>query len=89
MAPPTDPKDKEAMEFAKQVVEFLEHARTANCFRSLIIAAAPAFLGLLRERCSRPLADLINAEIDKDLSGLRSDEIRDHLDRILPLGLAI
>jgi protein required for attachment to host cells len=89
MSPPTDPKDKEAMEFAKTIVDHVEKARSAHRFRSLVVVAAPAFLGLLRERYSRPLADLIMAEIDRDLSGLRSEEIREHLDRILPLGLAV
>lgn len=70
---------KHARQFAKELAIELEGALRANKFHRLILIAAPRFLGLLRKEVSNDLAKHICFELDKDLTKLRADEIRNHL----------
>lgn len=72
-------RHKHARQFAKELASELESALQANKFHRLILIAAPRFLGLLRKQASSDLAKHICFELDKDLSKLRADEIRNHL----------
>jgi protein required for attachment to host cells len=73
------PKETEEIRFAHEVVGRLERARAAHSFDRLVVAAAPAFLGHLRDGMSAPLAAAVSLEIDKDYTALRADELRSHL----------
>jgi len=79
MVQPVEPKRHEAINFAIQIADYLESARNEGKFRKLYIIAAPAFLGLLRERFSASLADLVTQEINKNLVNLHAQDIRNHL----------
>ncbi len=74
-----DPKRTEAMNFARQIVERLESARTRGSFTRLVLIAAPEFLGLLRQDMSAPLAGLVTRSIDKNLVQADAGEILEHL----------
>jgi len=81
--PPTSPKVKERVYFADQIVDFLEENLKAGEFDRLYIIASSAFLGNLREAFSKSLAKTIAGEIDKDLTLMKPEEIRNHLPLVL------
>ncbi len=74
-----EPKRQEAIYFAKQLSEHLKSGRIRGLFHKLYIAAAPSFLGLLREKMDSHTAQLVAGEINKDLTQLDSATIRHHL----------
>ncbi|MDO8893868.1 host attachment protein [Nitrosomonas sp.] len=74
-----DPKEQEQIRFAKLLVDRLEQGRVANEFGRLVVVAAPAFLGRLRENFNTSLNALLSLEIDKDFTALRAEELRTRL----------
>ena len=84
MSSETDPKKYEDIEFAKTVSQHLEDARNKHTFNELIVVAAPAFLGLLREHLTAETLKLITLEIDKNLTQHSEEDIRQHLPDRLP-----
>ena len=79
----TDPKKIEMTDFAKQVVGYLDDARNANKISSLLLVASPSFLGELRTHLSTEASKSIVFELDKNLTRLSVDEIRQHLPKRL------
>jgi protein required for attachment to host cells len=79
MEPSSDPKRQEAVIFARQVAGNLDKARSLQKYQELIIVAAPAFLGMLREQLSRQVEQTIIREISKNISALSASEIQAHL----------
>lgn len=75
MEPHNTPKRLEAETFAKDINSYLDHARQQGHFTRLYIAAAPAFLGLLRLAFSHGTAGLIAGEVDKDLLHMNTKEL--------------
>lgn len=71
------PKEEEAIRFAKEVAETLRHDVAE--FDRLYVVAAPHFLGLLRPDLDKHVTAKIAAEIDKDLSLHNAADIRAHL----------
>lgn len=67
MVASTDPKRHEAEVFAREVIAHIEIARTSGKFDELILAASPAFLGLLRERMSSALRQRVIHTVSKNL----------------------
>jgi protein required for attachment to host cells len=63
----SSPRRHEAELFAKHVVEALVKAQREKCFERVVLIAAPAFLGHLREALPESLRSSIAAEVDKDL----------------------
>ena len=74
-----DPKEREALKFARQISEYLEAAQDESKFHKLVIVAAPRFLGHLRQCLSTRLNGLIAHEIDKNLTQQTAEDIRRHL----------
>ena len=79
MEPPVDPKEQEAMKFAKEVSQRLESGRQEGSFDRLVLVAAPHFLGLLRKSLSDATTKLVTEEIAKNLLQFNAQEIREHL----------
>jgi protein required for attachment to host cells len=79
-----EPKQQETIAFAKQVAEHLDAHRKTGDYHKLVIFAAPAFLGLLRERMNDPTNRLVVYESNKNLAQLSVDKIREHLPVPLP-----
>jgi protein required for attachment to host cells len=75
----TSPKEQESLKFAKRVADRLEAARIDGHYGKLVIAAAPRFLGQLRQHLSTTTTALIAQEIAKNLTQHPADEIRQHL----------
>jgi len=79
----SDAKHEAVMRFAEQVSEVIETGRIGDRFNRLYVIAAPAFLGVLRKQHSRATAQLVSAEIDKNLTTHDAVEIRKHLPQLL------
>lgn len=75
----TSPKDQEFHNFAKNIAQYLEHARSEGRFDRLYLAANPTLLGLLRESISSGTKKLIEQEVDKDMTHMKPDEIVNNL----------
>lgn len=80
-----DVSSEHARRFAKEVVSELTRAKQQRLFRDLILVAAPRFLGILRKQLHSELRRHICLELDKDLTKLKADELRNHLPKRLPL----
>ena len=77
--PATAATTHEAENFALELSRFLQKARTERRYDTLMLMAAPAFLGELRERLDVPTRDCVMLEIDKNLVQRNAAEIRGHL----------
>ncbi|MBV8157296.1 MAG: host attachment protein [Dyella sp.] len=77
--PDTEATEQEATNFAVQLSRFLHKARCDRKFDTLVLVAAPAFLGALRERLDVPTRERITLEVDKNLVQRSAGEIRSHL----------
>lgn len=77
--PDIEPKRQEAILFGKQLTEHLKDGRQKGLFKKLYIAAAPSFLGILRDKLDPQTAQLVVEEVNKDLTQLNPTEIRRHL----------
>jgi protein required for attachment to host cells len=62
-----DPHRREAVQFARRIAQRLDDAREHEEFEDLIVVAAPAFLGLMREEMSKPTRARVVHEVHKDL----------------------
>lgn len=67
--------------FAADVIRTLEKMIREAGVQSLILAAPPRFLGELRRQLDKATAAMVKQEINKDISTLRPDEIKIHLER--------
>jgi protein required for attachment to host cells len=62
-----DLEHREGVEFANRVSEWLAQARRDGRFQNLKVAAAPRFLGLLRQSMTPEVASVVLDEVPKDL----------------------
>jgi protein required for attachment to host cells len=58
-------------------------AHGKNAFQQLVFVAPPTMLGILRQRMPRLLADMIRAEIAKDLTQILITDLPAHLTDVL------
>ncbi|GMW05597.1 MAG: host attachment protein [Gammaproteobacteria bacterium] len=70
---------EERQRFAREITALLAEAQRQKKFGGLVVMAAPAFLGVLRESFSKPLAAAIIAEVPKDLVAHDPASIREHV----------
>jgi len=77
----TDPKKREAQDFARELAGHLDTARANGEFESLSIVADPSFLGLLREQLDDNTRELIGVEVDKNLTRRSAETIAEALDQ--------
>jgi protein required for attachment to host cells len=77
--PRTGPKDKASARFASTLVAALRAGRDGRRFQSLVIAAAPRFLGTLHAELDKDLQGCVSREIRRNLTGLDSAGIRSYL----------
>ena len=74
-----DPKEQEAVRFAKRVCETLTKAHAQGRFKKLYIVAAPSTLGRLRECLNQGVHGVVAGEVDKNLATHSPQDIRGHL----------
>lgn len=58
---------QEEIVFAGEIVQTLDKARQSGRFDSLILVAAPHFLGQLRQKLNGPLEKMVVQSVDKNL----------------------
>ena len=73
--PDTDPKDVEAIKFARSLADTLEKGFDAHAYDALVVTAPPRFLGQLKETMSEKVKRRMTMAIDKDLSLLPPRDI--------------
>ena len=66
--PAVQPKEHEAELFAITIAKYLDDARSQNKYAKLQLIAAPAFLGLMRNKLDSNVMNLVERELPKDLS---------------------
>ena len=77
--PKTSPHRHIKAEFARHLAQFLEKKRGERAFDRLLIAAPPKTLGDLREKLTKQVVAVVEAEIPKDLTGIPDREIPGHI----------
>lgn len=68
-------------EFARLLGRELNQRCRDQGVESLILAAPPKFLGMLRRHLDEKTAGLVRQTVNKDISTLPPERIKDHLDR--------
>jgi protein required for attachment to host cells len=76
---PTDVKHQDAVRFAHQIGEKLEHGRVNGDYEELILVAPPAFLGVLRQCLNGHILKLVGQSFDKNLVAMDEAAIREHI----------
>ncbi len=76
-------KEQYAVRFAKELADLLEKNQQKKTYMNLIVVAAPHFLGLLRKELGKGVTELVSLEIDKDLTMMEPQAIREHLPQYL------
>jgi protein required for attachment to host cells len=79
----TTPREQEDIRFAAELADHLQEGFNKGSYDALYIAAAPHFLGLLRNAVSEGVAAKLKGDLDKDLTRLGEAEIREHLHAIM------
>ena len=83
MAPANDAHRLDQKNFAASLAAVLRDELQGGSYNRLIIAAAPAMLGDLRAALSKQVTSVIIAEIDKDLTQVKDNELARHLEKVL------
>ncbi|MCS6786108.1 MAG: host attachment protein [Thiobacillaceae bacterium] len=77
--PPTSPKEHEAEVFAQEVARVLEEGRVNRAYDRLILVASAHFMGLLNQRLSQHVRNLVSDTLEKDYTRLPVKELAGHL----------
>lgn len=78
----TDPKKIEMDNFAKEVADFLEQSNALGKYQSLIMIAGPNFYGLLMKHLHKPLHELIDKVIEKEIIINNEHELKKYISTI-------
>ena len=73
------PTERVAQLFAKALGEQLKRGRNENRYAALVLVAEPRLLGELRATLDAPTAALVAATLDKDLGGIETRDLAQHL----------
>lgn len=72
-------KKRESVQFAHEVSDYLNHARTTDQFNRLIVIAAPTFLGELRSTMDKDTAAMVISWTEKNIAKDSVEKIRSSL----------
>ena len=78
-SPHTDPKEAEIEFFAREIAKELNHARTTNALKELIVISPPHMNGILNAQFDKNLHELISKNFTKDLIHLQERELLEFL----------
>lgn len=81
--PHTTLREKTTDRFARTIKDELERGRNDHRYERLVIIAPPRFLGALHGTFPKPLRECVVAEVKRNLTALRTSDIRAHLPRRL------
>ena len=85
MEPRVDWHRFEKTRFAEKMAAILNKGRADGDFDKLVLVAPPRTLGDLRAALDRPTRASISAELNKDLTGARADQLAEQLETITPV----
>ncbi len=74
-----EPKQQEAIDFAKRIAKYIDEAQNEKKFEQLMIVAEPSFLGILRKQFTDEVKERISFELDKNITTHSIEDIRKHL----------
>jgi len=77
------PKKEAAIRFSHKVADVLAEACRQSSFGRIYLAAAPSFLGLLRDSCKETLKQCDVIEVDKGYVTMAASELRSRLPEYL------
>jgi protein required for attachment to host cells len=80
----TDFQRREKQLFARSVAQTLDKIAAEGHYDRLIVAAPPTALGDLRANLSKQTAERITGEVAKDLTKIPDQDLRSHLESVLP-----
>jgi len=80
----SSPHERASKSFAHELAKLLEEKRSASGVERIVLVAEPRFLGLLRAELGSATAALVAATVPKDLGGVSSSEVLQHLEGVLP-----
>lgn len=72
--------------FAADLADTLQKGRAAGDYEELVLVAAPAFLGKLRDKIDNTTMRCVTSEIDKNLSHLAPSELLAAVEDLLDTG---
>ena len=78
-----DLKGQAAAIFADRIAQYLDDALRGNEYDRLVLVAAPAMLGLLRQKIPAAVQKAVLAELDKDLTHITLDHLPAHLGDVM------
>lgn len=82
MTKENEARHQEALHFAREIGNRLGDMRQQG-LKKLYIVSVPGFLGTLRHKIPAAIRDLVKSEINKNLAGLATKDIRRHLPKYL------
>ncbi len=85
LEPRVDWHQSEKTRFAGSIAAVLNKGRADGDFEKLVLVAPPRTLGELRAALDKPTRASISAELNKDLTGARADQLARRLETILPV----
>jgi len=86
--PRTNPKEHEAVVFARMLAETIERARAKSQIERVLLVAPPEFLGHLRSALDANARKIVEGEFNLNVVRLAPDEIRKRLPERLYSSLA-
>lgn len=75
----TTARRHEHITFAKQLAARLDTGRNQGEYSRLVLAAPPAFLGLLHDNLSKEVMDMVYAQVDKNLVQQPAESLRAYM----------
>jgi protein required for attachment to host cells len=76
---PSDPKEIKIDAFSREIAKELEHARTTNAYKDLIIIASTHMNGLLLNHMNKNVKNLVSHNLEKDVFHLPQHELLEFL----------
>jgi protein required for attachment to host cells len=83
MEPATDPQEREAQAFAREIARQIDRGQREGNFDSLMLVAPPKFLGRLRAELSKSARNALIGELDKNLVETDTKTIERHVSALL------
>jgi protein required for attachment to host cells len=77
--PPVPAQKHDEELFARHIAGYLEQAHREGRFQQLSLVVSPEFLGVLRGLLPPQLKSIVNLEINKDYTHLRSEQLREQI----------
>lgn len=79
----TDPTQKNALDFARNLARAIDVARDLNRFEYLVLVAGPQFLGTLRQELSTGTAQRVIGSLPRNLGNIQDSEVPGHIMTVL------